>query len=353
MKVFNIGKKVLVASALIIVTFLMLFGCSSIEKMQSGHFELRDGVDTYIREGQVIVDALVTDDGKLYYTDDKGHKVKDAWKIIDNDGNYGYFGSLGDLVIDKIREINGKAYYFDKDGKLYTDNTGKKVIIIEGVEYVANSNGELKLASGVAIPTKETETTVKKVVPQTPVATIAPVTTVAPVVTAAPVATNAPIAPIDPLTTTVVSPINGPGATIVAPAADVTSPTAAAASTEVKISKNEKVIDTIEGDNYDCKITLLKPVIVSTTAEETAAINSCIEDLMDTWLSEVITRVEEYDDLPKSVTITSTALGTIKKASISINMSGSLKTKAGSTKTLKYRITYDRESETAELTRIS
>lgn len=343
MKIFNIGKKVLIVQVLIIASFLTLFGCSNLGITQGGHFELKDGVETYVNGGQVVIDTLVTDGGKMYYTDSQGHKVKDAWKIIDNDGNYGYFGSFGDLVTDKIREINGKTYYFDKNGKLYTDNTGKNVITIEGVDYVANSNGELKLALGVAVPTKETAATTKKPVPQTTV----------PIVTVTPAATNVPIAPIDPLTTTVVSSIEGPGATIVAPAADVTSPTAAASSTEVKISKNEKVIDTVEGDAYDCKITLLKPVVVGTSAEETVAINSCIEDIMDTWLNEVIGRVEEYDDLPKSVTFTSTTLGTIKKSSISINMSGSLKTKAGSTKTLKYRITYDRESETAELSRIS
>ena len=343
MKIFNIGKKVLIVQVLIIASFLTLFGCSSLGITQGGHFELKDGVETYVNGGQVVIDTLVTDGGKMYYTDSQGHKVKDAWKIIDNDGNYGYFGSFGDLVTDKIREINGKTYYFDKNGKLYTDNTGKKVITIEGVEYIANSNGELKLALGAEIPTKETAATTKKAVPQT----------AAPVATAAPVVTIAPIAPIDPLTTTIVPSIDGPGATIIAPAADGTNPTVAATSTEVKISKNEKVIDTVDGENYDCKITLLKPVVISTTAEETTSINASIEDLMDTLLSDVISRVEEYDDLPKSVTFTSTALGTVKKSSITINLSGSLKTKAGATKTLKYRITYDRESETAELTKIS
>ena len=67
---------------------MTLFGCSSLGITQGGHFELKDGVETYVNGGQVVIDTLVTDGGKMYYTDSQGHKVKDAWKIIDNDGNY-------------------------------------------------------------------------------------------------------------------------------------------------------------------------------------------------------------------------------------------------------------------------
>ena len=126
-------------------------------KMAEGAFVYKDGVETYMEYGQVVINKLVDVDGKIYYVDDKGHKVKDTWAIIDNDGHYGYFGNFGDLIINKIRTINGKDYYFDENGVLYQDRTEKKIKVIDGVEYIANKNGELRLASAETMES-ETET---------------------------------------------------------------------------------------------------------------------------------------------------------------------------------------------------
>ena len=61
--------------------------------------------------------------------------------------------------------------------------------------------------------------------------------------------------------------------------------------------------------------------------------------------------VNNYDKLPRSVTFTSATLGTVKKTSISIHINGSIRPKTGSTKSIKYRINYDRDNETAEIVR--
>ena len=109
----------------------------------------------------------------------------------------------------------------------------------------------------------------------------------------------------------------------------------------------------IDGEDYECTITLLKPIMVGATDEETETLNSCIEEIMDVWFEDVSGVVEEYSTLPKSVTFTSATLGTVKRTSIVINVSGSIKPKSGSTKSIKYKITYDREEENADIVKTS
>ena len=89
------------------------------------------------------------------------------------------------------------------------------------------------------------------------------------------------------------------------------------------------------------------------TDEETEALNSCIDELMDAWLDDVMGEVEEYDTFPKAVTFTSATLGTVKKASLIINFSGTIKPKSGSSKTIKYRLTYDRDGEEGDIVKTS
>lgn len=168
----------------------------------------------------------------------EGHKVKDTRAVIDNDGNYGYFGSLGDLVKGRIREIDGKKYYFDEEGILYVDKTNKNIKTIDGVDYIANANGELRLST-------EQETT------------------------------TVPFA------------------------------------------------------------------------------NACIDEVTDVWMEDVREVVDGYDTLPRSVSFTTAALGTVKKNSIVINLSGTIRPKSGSSKTIKYKITYDREEVNADIARTS
>lgn len=334
-------KTIIIALLVVLIIISVVIGIhffsfkKKYKSFNTGHFEIKDGVETYVMSGQVIVSALVEDDGKLYYVDDKGHKVKDTWAIIDNDGNYGYFGSLGDLVKDKIREIGGKNYYFDRDGVLYVDKTNKKVKKIEGVEYIANENGELRLAT----EKEPAPTTAVTQAPQVPQTTAASMVVVPPFANAinvvAPTATAAPV-------------VEGPGAGIVAPAY---SDPVVEETGQVRIIGTEKITDGVDGEDYDCNITLLKPILSGETAEEGLSINASIDELIDQWTEDVYNVVKDYEKLPRAVTFTSATLGTVKKSSISIHITGSIRPKTGSTKSIKYRINYDRENETAEIVR--
>jgi hypothetical protein len=356
----NKGRVILIVLMTIIIVILLIFGINFIsfrKKLKGyteGHFELRDGVDTYVASGQVVRNSLVEVGDKLYFVDNEGHKVKDTWAIIDNDGNYGYFGSLGDLVKGKIREIDGKKYYFDEEGVLYIDKTSKNIKNIDGVDYIANANGELRLSTEqetttVAPTKKQTQQTVAPSVSQTvptQAGQVTPIYETQSQTTAA--IYSAPFA--NAINITGGSIVEGPGAAIVATAAKETT---VQTTGEVKIVRTEKIVDTVEGSDYDCTVTLLKPVLSGATAEETENINAAIDEITDAWFEDVAAVVEEYVTFPKSVTFTSATLGTVKKSSIIINVSGSIKQKSGSSKTIKYRITYDREETSAEIVRTS
>ena len=386
----------------LIIALVLLSSCSSktssIAEETGGHFEKREGVDTYIEDGQVIVNSLVYDDGKLYYVDDKGHKMKDTWAKITNDGDYGYFGSLGDLVVNKIRDIDGKLYYFDEEGKLYIDRSNSKIKVIDGVEYIADGNGELRLANEPATtiaPTTQQVKQTQKAVAQTST-TVQAAAQVPPVIVSAettstevssqvaintpPYAnaidvtngtTNATVAPTTVVSTTAVKQTvtetaksepdenGGPGVGMATTTARnvVTETTASSSSGEIKILKTEAYKDTIDGsdyeESYDCTITLLKPTMQGATDEETDALNGCIEDIMDVWMEEMIGVVEEYSTFPKSITFTKAEITSTTKTRIIIAFTGNLKPKSGSSKSLKYRMVYNREEENLDISKVS
>ena len=370
----KLSTKNFVSKCILLLVFLLaifIVSCSlTVEKAEEpiGDFELRDGVETYIKEGQVIRNQLIEHEGKLYYVDGEGHKSKDTWGIVDNDGHYGYFGSLGDLVIDKIRHIDGKDYYFDENGVLYQDRTESNIKVIDGVEYIANKNGELILVADKEKMDKQKETQqsitqTNKVVSQQTIVSqqvVVPQQQIVPNTTSIQsqtieYSTAAPfVSAINETNgTTALDEFGGPGIGInTAPTSNTTNvtPTSAQSSSEVKIVKTEKIIDYLEGDDYDCSITLLKPIMNGSNADETENINSCIEDIMDAWLDDVKGVIGEYDTFPKSVTFNSATLGSVNNSRMIINLSGSVKPKSGSSKTIKYRITYDRKEANAEIT---
>ena len=365
--------------------------------MAEGAFVYKDGVETYMEHGQVVIDKLVEVDGKIYYVDGKGHKVKDTWAVIDNDGHYGYFGNFGDLVVNKIRTIDGHDYYFDENGILYQDRTEKKIKVIDGIEYIANKNGELKLATEETFASdmqnkdkKPEETTTAK--PNTQ--TITQPTTVsaaaqaaaqqaaaqqaaqraaiqqsiaasqaAAQAAAAQVSTQAPFAnAINVSGNTVPNEFGGPGVAgnntqtnnnaVVIPAAGTTN-TNTQTATEIKIKSTTKITDTVEGDDYDCNITLIKPIMIGTTEEETLNLNSSIEELMDVWMEDVQSVVGEYSTLPKSVTFTSASITSQSKSRLVITLTGNVRPKSGSSKIIKYKITYDRNEANGDISKTS
>lgn len=377
-------------------------------KMAEGSFVYVDGVETYMEYGQVVIDKLVEVDGKIYYVDGNGHKVKDTWAVIDNDGHYGYFGNFGDLVVNKIRTIGGKDYYFDENGVLYQDRTEKQIKVIDGVEYIANKNGELRLATAETKANEETS----KIAETTTTSPTTKATTKETTVNAAQqaaaqqaaaqqaaaqqaaaqqaaaqqaaiqqsiiasqqaaqvqISTDAPFAnAINISGNTVPNEFGGPGvaggntnsSSYVTPTGVVSGKgtntsgtTVTGYADEVKLQKTEKITDTYEGDDYDCKITLLKPIMLGTSEEETENMNACIDEVMDAWMDEIMGMVGEYDEVPRSVTFTSASLTSATKSKAVITITGNLRPKTGSSKTIRYKITYDRTNVNADITKTS
>ena len=412
----NVGRIVIIV---LLVIFILLAAGIAINmmrmrktfmKLAEGSFVYRDGVETYMEHGQVVIDKLVNVDGKIYYVDNEGHKVKDTWAIIDNDGHYGYFGNFGDLVVNKIRTINGKDYYFDENGILYQDKTEKQIKIIDGTEYIANKNGELRFASGTFASETETTTTAKTVTTTTArQQTQQTQTTIvsaeaqlaaaqqaaaqqaaaqqaaaqqaaaqqaaaqqAATQQAAQISTAAPFANainVSGSNTTVPDEFGGPGVVgnntgtntaqvspgntaqtaPVAPGGGTT--TNAQSAKEVKIQSTQRMTETVDGDDYECNITIVKPIMVGTSSEETMNMNSCIDEVMDAILEDVQGVVGEYDTLPKSVSITNASISSSTNSRVVIQLSGSVRPKSGSSKTIKYRITYDRKEVNADFSR--
>ena len=409
----NVGRIVIIV---LLVIFILLAAGIAINmmrmrktfmKLAEGSFVYRDGVETYMEHGQVVIDKLVNVDGKIYYVDNEGHKVKDTWAIIDNDGHYGYFGNFGDLVVNKIRTIDGKDYYFDENGILYQDKTEKQIKIIDGAEYIANKNGELRFASGTFASETETTTTAKAVTTttarqqtqQTQSAIISAEQVAAEQAAAqqavaqqaaaqqaaaqqaaqqaatqqaAQISTAAPFANainVSGSNTTVPDEFGGPGVVgnnngtntaqvspgntaqtaTVAPGGGTT--TNAQSAKEVKIQSTQRMTETVDGDDYECNITIVKPIMVGTSSEETMNMNSCIDEVMDAILEDVQGVVGEYDTLPKSVSITNASISSSTNSRVVIQLSGSVRPKSGSSKTIKYRITYDRKEVNADFSR--
>ena len=411
----NVGRIVIIV---LLVIFILLAAGIAINmmrmrktfmKLAEGSFVYRDGVETYMEHGQVVIDKLVNVDGKIYYVDNEGHKVKDTWAIIDNDGHYGYFGNFGDLVVNKIRTIDGKDYYFDENGILYQDKTEKQIKIIDGAEYIANKNGELRFASGTFASETETTTTAKAVTAtttrqqtqQTQTTIVSAEAQLAAAQQAAAqqaaaqqvaaqqaaaqqaaaqqaaqqsaqISTAAPFANainVSGSNTTVPDEFGGPGVVgnntgtntaqvspgntaqtaPVAPGGGTT--TNAQSAKEVKIQSTQRMTETVDGDDYECKITIVKPIMVGTSSEETMNMNSCIDEVMDAILEDVQGVVGEYDTLPKSVSITNASISSSTNSRVVIQLSGSVRPKSGSSKTIKYRITYDRKEINADFSR--
>lgn len=412
----NVGRIVIIV---LLVIFILLAAGIAINmmrmrktfmKLAEGSFVYRDGVETYMEHGQVVIDKLVNVDGKIYYVDNEGHKVKDTWAIIDNDGHYGYFGNFGDLVVNKIRTIDGKDYYFDENGILYQDKTEKQIKIIDGAEYIANKNGELRFASGTFASETETTTTAKVVTTttarqqtqQTQTTIVSAEAQLAAAQQAAAqqaaaqqaaaqqaaaqqaaaqqaaaqqsaqISTAAPFANainVSGSNTTVPDEFGGPGVVgnntrtntaqvspgntaqtaPVAPGGGTT--TNAQSAKEVKIQSTQRMTETVDGDDYECNITIVKPIMVGTSSEETMNMNSCIDEVMDAILEDVQGVVGEYDTLPKSVSITNASISSSTNSRVVIQLSGSVRPKSGSSKTIKYRITYDRKEVNADFSR--
>lgn len=377
-----------------------------------GEFKKVDGIDTYYENDSIVKNSLVFYKGKKYFVDDEGHKKKNAWEIIDNDGHYGYFGSLGEIITGTVKEIDGINYYFDEEGILATDIK----IEYDGEIYYADENGGLSLINEEDIKQDEVNTkaaTVQATVPPTTKAVIqqtyaTQVTTQAtyipPVVTTqGNYAAQAPVSNVVTPETTIsanTSFSNMPtteeliqqailqeqqskaAAASMTPGGSSTSieqngPAAVypvvkgyeegksvdddgsydddddddTSGGELKISGTEKITDVYDDDDYQCNITLLQPIVKGGKSGEADIINDCINDAMDSLFDEVDDMIGEYESLPKSVTFSSATISTNTSSRFVITLSGKLTPRSGSSKTIKYKMTYNREDEDMELTK--
>ena len=77
-------------------------------------------------DGNMATDTWVDDD---YYVGEDGAMVKNDWRKTfaedeeddpDQDEHWYYFGSNGKKVTDQDKKINGKTYFFDEDGKMFS-----------------------------------------------------------------------------------------------------------------------------------------------------------------------------------------------------------------------------------------
>ncbi len=275
------------------------------------------------KDGKKVVSSWV--DNK-YYVDATGKKARNEWiefSYMGDDGQkkigFYYVGEDGIKVTDTTidgRYVNDEGCYFPESGEKIRDlkKDDKNIEDKKDVSDKDKTSEDNKSQSKEIETTKQQETTI-------------------------------PIPATTQPQSSYVSPV-------IAPTSNTTNvtPTSAQSSSEVKIVKTEKITDYLEGDDYDCSITLLKPIMNGSNADETENINSCIEDIMDAWLDDVKGVIGEYDTFPKSVTFNSATLGSVNNSRMIINLSGSVKPKSGSSKTIKYRITYDRKEANAEIT---
>lgn len=147
----------------ILIVSISLNACGS--NLSSGQFKVVDGKEIFMNGKNQIIDKLVEVDGEKYYVGIDGTKIKNDWVVIDNDGNYAYFGAKGQMVKDQVKEIAGKYYLFKKDGTLeksgkfdyngntyYVTNDGSLISegikTIEGKDYYFDKEGKLVVKEG-------------------------------------------------------------------------------------------------------------------------------------------------------------------------------------------------------------
>lgn len=121
---------------------------------------------------------------------------------------------------------------------------------------------------------------------------------------------------------------------------------------EIKISSTQKISDTYDDDEYECTITLLQPVVKGGKNGEADTINDCMESMMDELSEEVDTIINGYEDLPKSIIFSSATITSSSSSRLVITLSGKVTPRSGTSKTVKYKITYDRNEEEATLTKV-
>ena len=148
--------------SLVSLLVVILFACGT---KSVGTFKVVDGKEIYMEGKNQVIDKLVEVDGEKYYIGDDGTKVKNNWAVIDNDGNYAYFGAKGQMISNQIKEIDGNLYLLGNDGilkinglyefnneKYYASNDGKllkeAIKIIDDKDMYFNREGKYENKTG-------------------------------------------------------------------------------------------------------------------------------------------------------------------------------------------------------------
>lgn len=106
-------------------------------------------------------------------------------------------------------------------------------------------------------------------------------------------------------------------------------------------------------DGNTCKVTVIRPTIAGIDLDEGDIFNEGVGEAIDQLLEELEDWVANNSTEYKTITFTSAEMTTLTSSRARITLSGKATPRSGTSRTIKYRITYDRENETCELEKIN
>ena len=99
----------------------------------------------YDKNGSVITESWAKSNDNWYYVDNNGAIVTDT--ILEDDDNYYYLDSTGVMIRNSWIKYNDNWYYFGKDGKAYLTKkdeiTSSSLKEINGKKYAFDTEGKM------------------------------------------------------------------------------------------------------------------------------------------------------------------------------------------------------------------
>ncbi len=255
-----------------------------------------------------IKDTWIKRDGYYYTFDENGDPVIDDWvTYVDEDGNEQkyYFDIEGKLVINSW--INGE-YYVGSDGAMlknqstpdgaFVDEEGK--VVIQGIQ---DTNGERETYVYYE-PTNSSDTLAA---------------------TSQKSAISAEIKGVD-----------------------------ASKKYELYVKSITQMRDTIVKGDLNCNVVYYMPVMDGKEAREVNKINNAIADVfVEKFPNQIRALINEYKDLPKSITLNVVNQRNVTKSKVTIIVEGKLIPRKGLSEKKKFRLIYDRKSAQLIVSNIS
>ena len=348
-----------------------------------------DNDEYYIdNNGHKIINDLLTIDinGNLAYFDESGKRlvnsfvyVNGAKKFADSngmikkntlftfDGNKYFADSDGNIIINNIKKADNKLYYFGPDGKMCNTNgwqtfNNEYIYILNGQvarnawvdsDYYVGDDGKMKRNTwvdtyyyvgedGKYVRNQKigeyycgsdgkyvTNCTIDGIVYDSKGVGTRVVAIQSPTIT-----------PNQQQTTNNYS----ANSTVINNSNNNTSISATNSNEELYIAGNKNITDSYEDNKGNtCKITIKKPIMAGRESEEVSAINDVIEEKVNEIMEELLQLASTYAEAPKSISLTNVERTTLTASRCRITFSGKLTPRSGSQKTVKYRISYERE----------